>query len=100
MARQLKPCGTPAAYIRHLRHGERPCFECSEANRRRGEQQRRAVGKLVKNRPACGTETGWYAHRWRKQIPCEACRLAFNAARTRRRHAARVGQVARAWLTA
>ena len=30
-----QPCGTPAAYRRHLRHGEKPCFECSTAERRR-----------------------------------------------------------------
>ena len=29
----LKPCGTPAAYRRHLRHGEVPCRACAEASR-------------------------------------------------------------------
>lgn len=24
----VRPCGTPAAYRRHLRHGERPCAAC------------------------------------------------------------------------
>lgn len=33
--RNLKPCGTDAAYKRHQRHGEKPCTECTEANRRR-----------------------------------------------------------------
>lgn len=28
MARKLKPHGTPAAYRRHLRHGEKPCEAC------------------------------------------------------------------------
>lgn len=28
-----KPCGTIAAYRRHLRAGERPCKQCTEANR-------------------------------------------------------------------
>ena len=32
MARDLKPCGTTAAYQRHLRHGETPCDACREAN--------------------------------------------------------------------
>lgn len=32
MARGLKPCGTMAAYRRHLRRGEDPCDECREAN--------------------------------------------------------------------
>ena len=44
----LKPCGTPAAYHRHLDHHEVPCFACSEAERlrlddRRHAEERRAV---------------------------------------------------------
>lgn len=35
MARKLKPCGTYAAYARHLRNGERPCDPCTLANRER-----------------------------------------------------------------
>lgn len=35
MARKLKPCGTYAAYARHLRNGEKPCTPCTEANRER-----------------------------------------------------------------
>ncbi len=31
-ARHLRPCGTLAAYRRHLRHGERPCERCKAAN--------------------------------------------------------------------
>lgn len=31
MARELKPCGTPAAYRRHLRKGEPACAECLAA---------------------------------------------------------------------
>lgn len=30
----LKPCGTTAAYRRHLRHGERPCEHCRQAEAR------------------------------------------------------------------
>ena len=29
--RQLQPCGTRAAYIRHRRAGEKPCDPCREA---------------------------------------------------------------------
>ena len=29
---RLKPCGTPAAYRRHLRRHEQPCFACRQAN--------------------------------------------------------------------
>lgn len=31
--RELMPCGTRAAYVRHLRHGEVPCENCVQANR-------------------------------------------------------------------
>ncbi len=33
MARDLKPCGTHAAYRRHLRRGETPCDACRQANK-------------------------------------------------------------------
>ena len=33
MARELKPCGTYAAYRRHLRAKESPCEECRQAAR-------------------------------------------------------------------
>lgn len=32
MSRELQPCGTPAAYRRHLRAGEKPCVECLRAH--------------------------------------------------------------------
>ncbi|MDR1266595.1 MAG: hypothetical protein LBK42_13820 [Propionibacteriaceae bacterium] len=32
MERRLRPCGTQAAYRRHLRHGEKPCGACLAAN--------------------------------------------------------------------
>ena len=28
----VQPCGTVAAYKRHLRHGEQPCVACRTAN--------------------------------------------------------------------
>lgn len=31
MARELKPCGTPAAYNRHRAHGEEACEDCKRA---------------------------------------------------------------------
>ncbi len=33
--RTLAPCGTTAAYARHLRHGETPCDACRKANAER-----------------------------------------------------------------
>lgn len=32
MPRQLRPCGTPAAYSRHLYRNEEPCDACKAAN--------------------------------------------------------------------
>jgi len=32
VTRKLKPCGTLAAYKRHLRMGEKPCDACTSAN--------------------------------------------------------------------
>jgi hypothetical protein len=43
MTRQLAPCGTQAAYTRHLRHGEQACAACRKACRDRARQQRAAV---------------------------------------------------------
>ena len=31
MTRELAPCGTRAAYRRHLRNYEKPCAACAEA---------------------------------------------------------------------
>ena len=31
----VQPCGTPAAYRRHLRYGEKPCESCKQAEARR-----------------------------------------------------------------
>lgn len=33
MSRLLKPCGTRAAYVRHLSYGQAPCDLCTRANR-------------------------------------------------------------------
>lgn len=42
MTSKLKPCGTAAAYRRHLRNDETPCDECKRAVREQ-EQARRAA---------------------------------------------------------
>lgn len=44
--RLLVPCGTPAAYRRHLRHGESPCRACrdAEARRQAGAKAAREAG--------------------------------------------------------
>ena len=37
----LKPCGTSAAYRRHLRHGEKACAPCRNAEAQRAASARR-----------------------------------------------------------
>ena len=37
---QLRPHGTPAAYYRHLRRGEKPCPSCQQAESRRNADYR------------------------------------------------------------
>jgi len=39
----LKPCGTEAAYVRHLRHGEEPCSDCRIAHAAYARAKRRAA---------------------------------------------------------
>lgn len=46
---QVAPCGTLAAYRRHLRHGEPTCEPCREANRRhrREHEQRKRANRAT-----------------------------------------------------
>jgi hypothetical protein len=49
-ANELEPCGTRAAYRRHLAHGQDPCDACKEGNRtweRDRGRLRRAVDNTV-----------------------------------------------------
>lgn len=49
----LKPCGTPAAYRRHLRNGEEACVECkaavrtNEGSRRQSSRRESAARALA-----------------------------------------------------
>lgn len=45
MTRELQPCGTPAAYQRHLRRREDPCDACKAANRKRSSEAAREAYK-------------------------------------------------------
>lgn len=53
MARELQPCGTHAAYRRHLKRGETPCAPCAGAareqknSRKRGERREDAERRLA-----------------------------------------------------
>ena len=50
MARPQAPCGTLAAYKRHLRNGEKPDVACVQANRDVKRGQRDAARKLATTR--------------------------------------------------
>src|SRR5919108_5116863 len=39
MPRELKPCGTTAAYARHLKNNEESCTPCREANAKAKSKQ-------------------------------------------------------------
>lgn len=83
MSRSLKPCGTPAAYRRHLRWGQEPCESCLEA-----EATRTRGGRPKPRLKPCGTRAAYTRHVKAGEVPCEACRIANNveseAARLRR----------------
>ena len=75
MSRELKPCGTPAAYQRHLWRGEEPCRECREAARRadRGRKRNRTQPRELQ---PCGTRAAYQRHRRAGEEPCGPCREA------------------------
>ena len=45
-----QPCGTPAAYRRHLRHKEKACWSCVQAERRRQADRRKRYGRKSRSR--------------------------------------------------
>lgn len=49
--RALAPCGTLAAYRRHLSRGEDPCAECRAANAERSRSARRKEVRIVELAP-------------------------------------------------
>lgn len=84
MARELKPCGTYAAYHRHLRNREIPCEACyaAHASRERELRARRGYVRGPYARPGCGSYAGYQAHQRRGEVACEPC---LEAARNYRR---------------
>lgn len=54
MGKAPSPCGTPAAYRRHLRRKESPCAACRKAKRGEAQQQRDEARKsAVPTIPTC-----------------------------------------------
>lgn len=92
MKRQpLKPCGTPAAYRRHIRHGEEACAACLKAHsvdvlafQRRGPAAPREL-------MPCGSDGGYHRHKRRKEpacVPCLKAHVRYEAERVVRKRAA------------
>ncbi len=72
------PCGTKAAYARHLRNGENPqdCELCATVRNTKPKRMGRPP-----SRP-CGTMAAWARHKRRGEQPCQAC-VAANREYTR-----------------
>lgn len=89
MPRVLQPCGTPAAYKRHVKRREPTCEPCREAHNRQTIEERNrssASGRLLK---PCGTPAAFQRHVARGEPIDEACRKAHNKASAARQRQAR-----------
>ena len=75
--RAPKPCGTRAAYQRHLRRGETPDEACTAAKRAYDRERSHARGARPRRDAPCGTAAGFERHRRRYETPCQACRDAL-----------------------
>jgi len=80
MARELKPCGTNAAYARHVEAGEQPCEACKEAhaayNRARYRVMSGPAYYPAARRTGCGSPNGYQRHRRRREDVCPECQAA------------------------
>ena len=67
-ARELKPCGTTAAYRRHKRNGEKPCDPCRRAAVQAESQRTRALRRRTPFRRPEGrgpiAPYHWHANRY------------------------------------
>ena len=74
--RPAAPCGTPAAYQRHLRHGEPVDDACRRANTE-AKRTPAATAMPERRKPiAHGTLAGYKQHRYRGEQPCADCLTA------------------------
>lgn len=77
--RTLQPCGTPAAYDRHVRRREPIDEKCRVARRLRTRAARRDQA-TTPVRPECGTRSGYQWHTAHHEVPCQPCTDADLAA--------------------
>ena len=81
MPREVKPCGTRAAYLRHRKAGEEPCGPCLEAMReanRRFSQSRTPRPRKVRVLKPCGTAAAYMRHKKAGEESCGPCREAWS----------------------
>jgi hypothetical protein len=93
----LKPCGTQAAYRRHIRRSETPCQPCKEAHA--AERRDRYTAPSSADLPpiAHGTPKGARQHWYRKDPICKPCRDAYNAAQRKRHRSSRRHLTEKEW---
>ena len=72
--KQLQPCGTRAAYNRHLAAGEEPCEDCTRANFNYHAQR---DGRAARPQTEHGTTRGYRQHRRLGTTTCVECRKAW-----------------------
>ena len=60
MYAEKQPCGTTAAYDRHIKHNEPACRACRQANARRWREQNPPKSERTRRaHAAAGGTTGW-----------------------------------------
>lgn len=82
---ELQPCGTNAAYARHIKHGEVPCDACRAAHAADVAKYRPEKPKVKRKRH--GTKAAYQRHLYNKEEPCFKCKVA--SARAKQRYRAR-----------
>lgn len=79
----LKPCGTDAAYKRHLKNGEVACEPCLTAHRIKMREWDRAHNTRPSRAAApCGTPSAYKRHLRNNETidaPCRAASTAYKA---------------------
>jgi hypothetical protein len=78
--RELEPCGTKAAYRRHVRNGQEICPVCAEAKDRKFRAPQPTLSLVPEVRPDCGTRSGHQWHTEHHETPCPDCTAAHQAA--------------------
>lgn len=83
MSRQLKPCGTPGGYGRHIFRKESPCQPCREAWREYQIEYDKARARTNHDKAAtprelapCGSFAAAQRHRKNGEELCGPCRQA------------------------